>query len=288
MLKYFTAEKLLKKGCTFENSLFKPQSRIIKQKKRKMKAGICNLPVIAMRAQPSEKSEMVSQILYGETYDIYDTQSKWALIHTHFDAYEGWISINQLEQIPEPIENNNQTKREKILTSLTGKIITTDKNNLLISFGSSLQIDPLTGFNHDTIVEGEFHEVETFKRDHLISYAHKLLGVPYLWGGRSVFGMDCSGFSQIIFKASGYRLMRDASLQANQGITVNFIQEAEPGDLAFFDNEEGQIVHVGILSDNKTVIHASGCVRIDSIDHHGIFNEKLGKYTHHLRIIKRI
>lgn len=257
-------------------------------KHNNLKAGICNLPVIAMRAQPSEKSEMVSQLLFGETYDVLDFQPKWALIHTHFDAYEGWISINQLEEVPEQFENIYQSEKETLLTSLTGKIITHDKKNLLISFGSSLQIDPLTGNCKDSIVEGEFYEVKNFNKDQLINYAKKMIDVPYLWGGRTVFGMDCSGFTQIIFKAAGFRLKRDASLQANQGIIVNFIQEAETGDLAFFDNEEGQIVHVGILSDSKTVIHASGCVRVDSIDHHGIFNEKLGKYTHHLRIIKRI
>jgi cell wall-associated NlpC family hydrolase len=113
------------------------------------------------------------------------------------------------------------------------------------------------------------------------------LDAPYLWGGRSVFGIDCSGFTQMVFKQFGIRLKRDAWQQAEQGELLGFLQESRAGDLAFFDNEDGRITHVGIMLNNQQIIHASGKVRIDSIDAQGIYNTELNRYTHKLRILKR-
>jgi cell wall-associated NlpC family hydrolase len=109
-----------------------------------------------------------------------------------------------------------------------------------------------------------------------------------LWGGKSPFGIDCSGFTQVVYKLNGYKLPRDANQQVNLGEPLSFVEEAEAGDLAFFDNEEGRIVHVGILLNNQSIIHASGYVRVDKFDHYGIFNQDTGKYSHTLRVIKRL
>jgi len=114
------------------------------------------------------------------------------------------------------------------------------------------------------------------------------LNSPYLWGGKNPFGIDCSGFTQLVFKLNGHKISRDASQQVELGSPLSFVEEAEAGDLAFFDNEEGKIVHVGILLDNQTIIHASGKIRIDKFDHYGIFHSEIKKYSHNLRVIKRI
>jgi cell wall-associated NlpC family hydrolase len=114
------------------------------------------------------------------------------------------------------------------------------------------------------------------------------LNAPYLWGGKTPFGIDCSGFTQMVYKLNGYHLLRDASQQASQGIPLSFIEESEPGDLAFFDNEEGNIIHVGIMMENNYIIHASGKVRIDRLDHLGIYNADTNRHTHKLRVIKKI
>jgi cell wall-associated NlpC family hydrolase len=114
------------------------------------------------------------------------------------------------------------------------------------------------------------------------------LNAPYLWGGKTPFGIDCSGFTQMVYKLNGYNIYRDASQQATQGEALSFIEESEPGDLAFFDNNEGSITHVGIIMKDNYIIHAHGCVRIDRLDHTGIFNNEMNTHTHKLRVIKRI
>ena len=114
------------------------------------------------------------------------------------------------------------------------------------------------------------------------------LNAPYLWGGKTPFGIDCSGFTQMVYKLNGYKIHRDASQQALEGEPLSFIEESEVGDLAFFDNDEGNIIHVGIIMENNYIIHASGKVRIDRLDHLGIYNPELKKHTHKLRVIKKI
>jgi cell wall-associated NlpC family hydrolase len=122
----------------------------------------------------------------------------------------------------------------------------------------------------------------------LIETAFMYVNAPYLWGGKTPFGIDCSGFTQMVYKLNGYALLRDASQQATQGVPLSFIEESEAGDLAFFDNEEGKIIHVGIIMDDNYIIHASGKVRVDRLDHLGIYNAELNKHTHKLRVIKKI
>ncbi|HAV55466.1 MAG TPA: hydrolase Nlp/P60, partial [Aequorivita sp.] len=125
-------------------------------------------------------------------------------------------------------------------------------------------------------------------KEHIIETALLYLNSPYLWGGKTPFGIDCSGFTQMVYKLNGYKLLRDASQQATQGEALSFIEESEPGDLAFFDNEEGKITHVGIIMKENYIIHAHGKVRIDRLDHSGIFNYEMRGHTHKLRVIKRI
>jgi len=126
------------------------------------------------------------------------------------------------------------------------------------------------------------------EKDKVIDNAMMYLNSPYLWGGRTPFGIDCSGFSQMVYRLNGVDLPRDAHEQAEVGTTLSFVEESESGDLAFFDNNEGKIIHVGIILDSNSIIHASGKVRVDKIDQQGIFNQNSGIHTHKLRLIKKI
>lgn len=163
--------------------------------------------------------------------------------------------------------------------------VNSDKQLIWLLPGSTLPHFSESTFK---INEQSFEYNGEFIQNDILTTANHFLNAPYLWGGRSLFGIDCSGFTQVVFKIHGKKLNRDASQQAKQGETVAFRSAALGGDLAFFDNEEGRITHVGIMLNNDQIIHASGKVRIDLIDDHGIIHKETGRYSHKLRIIKRI
>ena len=166
-----------------------------------------------------------------------------------------------------------------------------NKNQICpVVIGSSLPLFNEHKFNFggvDFTFDGNVIDSDKSDITRLLEHAYMYLNSPYLWGGRSPFGIDCSGFTQIVFKLCGIVLQRDARLQAEHGTTINLIEESKPGDLAFFDNAEGKISHVGIIIPGNQIMHASGRVRIDKIDHQGIYNEELKGYSHNLRVIKR-
>lgn len=243
---------------------------------------------IPVRSTPSERSEMTTQILYGESYEILDSHDGWQLIRCVWDDYTGWVASAQNTAIVSDETQDNANKQ--LLKSAAVAFVSNQlRHRLPISFGSELRLnDKLCANINETIPPAADENSFTDKTTALLHYAGLFSYAPYLWGGRSAFGIDCSGLVQILFKAIDIRLPRDAHQQAEFGQTIDFIEESVAGDLVFFDNAEGRITHVGLLRDSKSVIHASGHVRLDPIDHHGIFNPQTGKYSHKLRIIKRL
>jgi len=169
-----------------------------------------------------------------------------------------------------------------------------DEQNLMLAAGSTLPVwrpyKKEFSVNKETFkLKGEvFYGELKDPRNIAIKQALKYFNAPYLWGGRSPFGIDCSGFTQVIYKMIGIKIPRNASEQVKQGVALSFVDEAEPGDLAFFDDEEGNIVHVGIIWKRNKIIHASGKVRIDNVDQFGIFNIDTKRYTHKMRVMKKI
>lgn len=250
--------------------------------------GICNLAIVPVRLEPSDRSEQVTQLLFGEHFTILEQQTKWYKIKIAFDNYEGWIDNKQYQEITEK-QFDSLNESPIVLSADLIEFISNPKNELLpISIGSSLSF-----LNDDSvnISNFSFEGIRTCgvkPKSDLVKTAYMYLNAPYLWGGKTPFGIDCSGFTQMVYKLNGYNLLRDASQQATQGDVLSFIEESEPGDLAFFDNEEGNIIHVGIILDNNYIIHASGKVRIDRLDHLGIYNAETNRHTHKLRVIKKI
>ncbi len=250
--------------------------------------GICNLAIIPLRIEPSDRSEIVSQVLFGEHFEILETQKQWAKIRLQFDQYEGWVDSKQYQIISE----NQYLQLNKDIIILNSDLIEyiTSPNNILmpIPLGSSLSFLNHNDINFENFIFDGLKISGIKPKKNLINTSFMFLNAPYLWGGKTPFGIDCSGFTQMVYKLNGYHLLRDASQQATQGEALSFIEESEPGDLAFFDNEEGKIIHVGIIMDDNYIIHSSGKVRIDRIDHLGIFNAEINKHTHKLRVIKKI
>lgn len=250
--------------------------------------GICNLAIIPLRFEPSDRSEIVSQVLFGEHFEILEQLKQWSRIRMHYDGYEGWVDSKQYQNISET--NFNQLSEEPIILNSDLIEYITGPNNLLIPIPLAASVSFI---DNDKINTSHFDfegtKVSGIKdKKQLINTAFLYLNAPYLWGGKTPFGIDCSGFTQMVYKLNGYKLLRDASQQATQGEPLSFIEESEAGDLAFFDNEEGKITHVGIIMENNYIIHASGKIRIDRLDHSGIYNPEINKHTHKLRVIKKI
>ena len=248
-----------------------------------MTHGICKLSIVPLRLEDSDRSEMVSQVLYGDLFELLEVSKKWSRIRLTYDSYEGWIDNKQFVSLTKNKYDSLNELSIKLSTNLLD-IITLANNELLpISLGSNVAV--VDFLNHS--FEGSIND-SNFSKSTIIEIAHLYLNSPYLWGGKTPFGIDCSGFTQMVYKLNGIQLLRDASQQVTQGEALSFIEETEPGDLAFFDNEEGSITHVGIIMNNNQIIHAHGKVRIDHLDHSGIFNNERQIHTHKLRVIKRI
>ena len=238
-----------------------------------MNYGICDLSVIPIRKEGSHTSEMVSQLLYNEMYEVLDEKPGWKLIRTMSDQYEGWIQGIQHHEIDE----------QEVLALKAKESYIVDQPTITYK-GKSLSIGTIV---HEPVA-GSMTIPGRFVPAMMIEFAQKLMDAPYLWGGRSIFGIDCSGFVQLCARAAGKLLPRDASEQIKEGELVYFLPEIQPGDLAFFGNEDGKIVHVGMMLDNERIIHCSGQVRIDYLDQTGIFNKERNEHTHRLQVIKRL
>ncbi len=257
-----------------------------------MEFGVSELSVIPLRSEPSHKSEIVSQILFGETYQTLSKKKEWLQVKTAYDDYEGWLDRSQHTQIGlkeyKKLSGNHQPVALDVVNVASGL-----KRQVPLVIGSTLPDfdgmnftlnDEKYVYNGQAIIPGNNYDYEKI----IEKCAARFLNAPYLWGGRSPFGIDCSGFTQVVFKLLGVSLKRDAWQQAQQGSHIDFIDLAKEGDLAFFQNKEGKISHVGMILKEKQIIHASGKVRIDRIDSYGILNSETKKYSHQLKMMKRV
>lgn len=253
-----------------------------------MSFAICIVPVCPVRSEASHRSEQVSQLIFGEMCEILQNDKDFVRIKVLYDDYEGWCQSGQLEETGNEIISTNKTLAGEWVNK-----ISIDDQPMQVSFGSSL--DFLNNDN-DTLKKHNIKNnsftihpgTNAISSDLVIKIANTFLNTPYQWGGRSVFGIDCSGFTQLVFKCLNIPLLRDAYQQATQGEEVEGLEKVQCGDLAFFENEAGRITHVGILINSNTIIHASVKVRVDNIDRSGIINKETGKRTHTLRIINRV
>jgi hypothetical protein len=229
---------------------------------------------------------MVSHLLFGERFSIIESSGTWLRVETFFDHCHGWI---------DSLHGGYSSWHDEGPGIVTGREIVCTKED-----GSRMRLFPgseLFGLSADLssfIAAGTKYLLNEAQSSLLTPHssvtetALQFLNAPYLWGGRTPAGTDCSGFVQTVYKIHGMALPRDAALQAQQGLTINFLADAVTGDLLFFSADTENISHTGILLDRNTIIHASGIVRTDRVDHQGIWREDAGRYTHRLRIIKRV
>lgn len=249
-----------------------------------MNNAICTVAAAPLRKEDAHRSEMTSQILFGETMQILEQKGEWFRVKTDFDGYEGWLTYHLIEAF------TGVSDERFVAAGLINKV-GIDKGTLHVPMGAALNhfdTETLKLWDSRYRYEGELRDTKhSFDMDFFRRCYYSWLHVPYLWGGRTLMGVDCSGFVQTIYKLVGINLKRDAYLQAEQGEVINSLADAKEGDLAFFNNEAGRITHVGLLLNEKEIIHASGKVRIDDIDSKQITSRETGKKTHDLHSIRR-
>lgn len=267
-----------------------------------MQYGICYLPLIPLRSEPSEKAEMVTQILFGQLFRLIDSKEEWSRVEILDDTYSGWCTTKMLQFLPE----EEYLKISRLRFHTLGEPLTkcspvsSDNESMYLPAGSHLYINDVPGEQFITFViwrvTGERIKSEIWKTESSpkriplqpVNVALKFLNAPYLWGGKSICGIDCSGLAQVAYLISGINIGRDASDQAKYGDIIDSVDNALPGDLAFFVNSKGSIGHVGICMGQGLIIHSSGSVHIDCLDKRGIYNKKSGIYTHELKFVRRI
>ena len=233
---------------------------------------------------------MVSQLLFGETVEFLQKKGSWAKVRCLWDNYIGWVDVNQVKPLPLEDIKRYQKNYAYSLELVQGAMA--EGHALPITIGATLpEFDGLNFRLNGSTFTFSGQAITPVEKDAtaelILKIARRYLYAPYLWGGRSPLGIDCSGFTQVVYKLVGKALPRDASDQVQTGELVDFIEQAQAADLAFFENKKGAISHVGIMMPDNQIIHASGQVRIDKIDHFGIFNVTTQRYTHKLRVIKR-
>lgn len=252
-----------------------------------MQFAACIVTIAPLRKEAAHKSEMVSQLLLGECVIIEESTKDFCKIKSLYDGYEGWCQKSQLTIVDENFYNTNH----KLVTAQPISYATCNGRNIFIVAGSFIGC-----FQNGELKIGDtifqFPEqpsvLDTDEDADIMDIMQPYINTPYLWGGKSIFGIDCSGFVQQVYKMLDIALPRDAYQQAELGEEVAFLQEAKIGDLAFFDNAEGRITHVGIMLDNENIMHSSGKVRVDKMDNMGIINVDTNERTHQLRIVKRL
>jgi len=252
-----------------------------------MERYICENVFVPLRSGPSHRAEMLSQVLFGEKYIILDKAGHWMKVETLFDRYQGWLDMDHLQQ--------SEDRDGKAGTTLNRSLLCfkNDKTKLVLEPGCDIY-NPDFGNKTFSIGNNIYNSINDFSSSYITTHesltdtALKFINSPYIWGGRIPSGIDCSGFTQLVYKIHGISIPRDSRQQVEIGSDVNFVNETKPGDLVFFDDEQGKITHVGMIFSRGLVIHASGRVRIDDIDHQGIFKKETGRYSHRLRAIRRV
>jgi cell wall-associated NlpC family hydrolase len=253
---------------------------------------IINLPLVPIRESDNERSELYSQLLFGEKVEIIEIHDRWLFVKNKADNYRGWVDRKMVHTLtPEEDERIEKQAKYIVQVPILQCEETTSKQKFFLPGGSIIHNDRpgvfTLGNKTYSINSEELKTKEEITGSDLVSMALQYLNAPYLWGGKSVFGIDCSGLVQVVYAMFGIQMLRDASEQVESGRVIDFLSESGAGDLAFFENKDGRIIHVGILINSNQIIHSSGWVKIETIDSNGIISAQSGEYSHKLRVVKR-
>ncbi len=253
-----------------------------------MHYGCCLYTLIPCRADASDKSEQVNQLLFGECYEVLEFTPKWIRIRTTVDQYVAWIDSKLHTQLSETelieFQNSKKTVVQYALQPIFNETLQTQ---ILLTYGCSIPDSQSAQWSIGPYTFQTLSSANPSPAQTIAELARGFLGAPYLWGGKSLFGIDCSGFTQVVFRSFGANLPRDAYQQVELGVKIE-INQIQSGDLAFFNNDVGRVTHVGICLTDGEIIHCAGRCRIDTLDEQGILNLETNQYSHQLHSIKRL
>jgi len=247
--------------------------------------------IVPIRADKSDESEIMTQMLFGDTFQILETYKQWNYIKTTYEAYEGWIDEKVVFNISDDTYHEMSKQPVYYTADVVSELVFDKSGKFLLPMGSVLP-----NFNPDNNQVRVGEEIGVFKGKYItgkhdkmtvLNYALTYLNAPYLWGGKTHFGLDCSGLTQMTYKMCGHYLLRNAKDQATQGESIQ-LSEAQAGDLAFFTNDKGKVIHVGFLLGNGQIFHSHGNAHIDPIDEKGIWSKQFQRYSHKLSDVRRI
>ena len=239
-----------------------------------MEYGVVSINIVPVRKKNNAKSEMINQLFFGEIISIIEVKDNWSLIRSNLDDYKGWIRNLHFQKIQKKDYNLLSKKQNEFATN--EMVLTNDDIEITIPTGSLISSAKFLKYNYKTTNASKSLQ-ETIK---------SFLNSPYLWGGKTKFGTDCSGLVQSIFKTINIILPRDACDQYKSGKEIN--SDFKLGDIAFFGESSKKITHVGILIDNTKIVHAYGVVRVDKFTSEGIYNNEEKRITHILQKVKRV
>ncbi len=253
---------------------------------------ICPLGVVPVRAGAHHRSELLSQLLFGELVEIVDRKgAQWYKVRCTWDEVSGWVPAEQLQALT-PTEYDRYRQHYAICLDLLQPVMSGGRQ-ILVPIGSRLPA--FDGLRFELAGEwwtysgqAVFPEDLPPRASLLARIARRYLSAPFLQGGRSPLGIDSGALIQLAFGALGIALPRLPAAQVMEGEEVNFFDEYRPGDIAFFENHKGQLVHAGILLPEGQVLHCHERVRIDKVDHFGIFDPLRKKYLWQLRVMRRV